>query len=80
MIYTDFESILVLEVNGRQNSDESYTNRHQKHVACSFDYQLVCIDDKFSKPFKSCLGKVTIYKLKRYDDCLIMEELGKFSP
>ena len=80
MIYTDFESILVLEVTGRQNPDESYTNRHQKHVACSFDYQLVCIDDKFSKPFKSCLGKDTIYKLKRYDDCLIMEELGKFSP
>ena len=35
MIYTDFESILVPEDNGKQNPNEPYTNRYQKHVACN---------------------------------------------
>ena len=29
----------------------------EKHVACSYGYKLVCVDDKFSKPFKPYLGK-----------------------
>ena len=41
MIYTDFESIPVPENNGKQSPDESYTNKHQKHVACSYGYKLV---------------------------------------
>ena len=35
MIYADFESILVLEINGKQNLSESYTKKYQKHVAWS---------------------------------------------
>ena len=61
MIYADFESILVLEDNGKQNPNESCTNKHQKHVACSYWYNLVCIDYKFSKPFKSYLGEDAVY-------------------
>ena len=38
----------------------------------------ISIDHKFSTPFKSYLGKDAVYNLKRYDDCLITEELGKF--
>ena len=49
MIYVDFGSILVHEDNGKQNPNESYTNKYQKHVACSYGYKLVCVDDKFSK-------------------------------
>ena len=56
MIYADFESNLVLEDNGNQNPNESYTNKCQKHVACSCGYKLVCVDDKF-KPFKSYSGE-----------------------
>ena len=58
MIFVDFESILVLKSNGKQNANKSYTNKYQKHVACSYSYELVdvliywCVDDKFSKPFK----------------------------
>ena len=52
MIYADFESILVPQDNGKQNPNESYTNKYHKHVACSYGYKLVCVDDKFSKPFK----------------------------
>ena len=51
MIYEDFKSILVPEDNGKQNPNESYTIKYQKHVACSNGYKLVCVDDKFSKPY-----------------------------
>ena len=61
MIYANFESILVPEDNGKQNPNESYTNNYQKYVACSYGYQLVCVDDKFSQPFKSYLGKDAVY-------------------
>ena len=61
MIYVDFESILVPEDNGKQNPNESYTNEYQKHVTCSYGYKLVCVDHKFSKPFKSYLGKDAFY-------------------
>ena len=57
MIYANFESILVPEDNGKQNPNESYTNKYQKHIACSYGCKLVCVDDKFSKPFKSCIGE-----------------------
>ena len=41
MIYADFESILVPEDNGKQNPNESYTNKYQKHVACTYDYKII---------------------------------------
>ena len=57
MIYADFESILVPEDNGKQNPKESYTNKYEKHIACSYSYKLVCVDDKFRQPFKTDLAK-----------------------
>ena len=39
IIYTDFESTLVPENNGKLNPDESYTNKYQKHVACSYGFK-----------------------------------------
>ena len=44
-----FESILVPEDNGKQNPDESYTRKYQKHIACSYGYKLLCVNDNFSK-------------------------------
>ena len=61
MIYANFENILVPEDNGKQNPNESYTNKCQKHVACSYGYKLVCVDDSFSKPFKLYLGEDVVY-------------------
>ena len=61
MIYVDFESILVPEDNGKQNPNEFYMSQYQKHITCSYSYKLVCVDDKFSKPFKSNLGKDAVY-------------------
>ena len=61
MICTNFESVPVPEDNGKQNPNESYTKKYQKHVACSYSYKLVCVDDKFSKPSKSYLGEDVVY-------------------
>ena len=52
-IYTDFESVLVPEEGEKQIQNASYTFKYQKHVACSYGYKLVCVDDKFSKHFRS---------------------------
>ena len=60
-IYPDFESILLPQYNGKQNPNESYTNKYKKHVACIYDCKLVRVDDKFSKPFKSNLGDDDVY-------------------
>ena len=43
------------ENNGKQILEEPYTNKYPKHIACSYDYKLVCVDDKFSKDFKTYL-------------------------
>ena len=56
------ESILVPEYNGKQNLNESYTNRYQKHIPCSYDYKLACVY-KFSNPFNSYLAEDAVYSL-----------------
>ena len=57
MFYKDFESILVLEDNRKQNLNESYTNKYQKHVVCSYGYKIVCVVDKVSNLTISYLGE-----------------------
>ena len=49
------------EDNRKQNSEESYVNKYRKHIACSSDYKLVCVYDKFSTHFKTHLGKAGVY-------------------
>ena len=63
MIYADFENMLLRESNGNQNPNETYTNKYQKHVACSYGYKLVCVDDKFTNPFKSYLDENAVYNV-----------------
>ena len=53
MVCEDFESISVTEDNGKQNPEVSCMNKYQKHVGSNYGYRLVCVDDSFSKPFKS---------------------------
>ena len=50
--------MLVSEHNGKQNSNESYPNKYQKSIACSFVHKLRYVDDKLSKPFKTYLTKM----------------------
>ena len=47
--------------------------KYQKHIACSFGYKLVCVDDTFSKPLKSYLGKDTVCNF-----IIIMVEVNKY--
>ena len=63
MIHADFDSILVPEHNGKQNPHESFTSKYQKHGACGYVSKLMCIDDKFSKPFKWYLGENSVYNV-----------------
>ena len=61
IIYGDFESILVSENNGKQNPEDSYTNKYQEHSAFSYGYKLVYVDDKFSKTLKTNLDEDAVY-------------------
>ena len=70
MIYADFASILAPENNGRQNPNKCFPSKYQKHVACSYGYNLVCVDGKFSKPFKSYIGEDSLYN---FISCMIEE-------
>ena len=56
IIHAYFESILVPENNGMKNPEKSYTNQYQKHITCRYGYKLLCLDNKFNKPFKTYLG------------------------
>ena len=63
MTYADFETVLIPGNNGKQNPGESYLNKYQNHVGCSYDYKLVFVDNQFSKSFKSYLGQDAVHKL-----------------
>ena len=39
IVYAVFEIILVPEHNGKQNLEQYYTNKYQKHIACSYGYK-----------------------------------------
>ena len=57
----DFKNVLILEHDGKRNSKESYMNKYQKHVAFSYGYKLVCVDDKFDKRLMSYLSEDAVY-------------------
>ena len=60
-IYADFECITEKVSTCQQSDKKSYTEKYQKHTACSFGYKVVCYyDQKYS-------GDVVIY---RGEDCI----------
>ena len=44
-----------------------YSNKYQDHVPCSFVYNVVCVDDEFTKP-------ILVFRAKM----LLMNSLRKF--
>ena len=49
--------ILAPGDNGKHNQSEYYAEKYQKRVSSIYSYKLLCVNDKFSKLFKSYLGK-----------------------
>ena len=49
------------EEKGKQNPKEPYTDKYQIYIPCSYGHKLACVDDKFSKLFKTHLGKDPVY-------------------
>ena len=52
----------------------STQTKYHNHISCSFDYKLVCIDDRFSKPILVFRDENAAYKfikaiLKEYEHC-----------
>ena len=38
------------------------TKKYQVHIACSYGYKLICVDDQYSKPYKTYFNKDAIDK------------------
>ena len=73
-IHADFECLLKSCDSGINNDCFSYTSKHQDHIPCSFDYKLVCVDDKFSKDVVLYKGKNAVFNFfqcifKEYEYC-----------
>ena len=41
----------------KDNSDVFYTDKYQGHIACSYVYEVVWIDNRFSKPVQINQGE-----------------------
>ena len=63
-------------ISSKKVSDKngSYTEKYQTHIACSFAYKVVCVDNKFSKDIviyrrKNAANEFIEAVLKEYDYC-----------
>ena len=56
--------------SGVNNDCFSYTSQYQDPVPCSFAYNLVCVNDKYSKDIVLYRGKNAVYKFIR---CIFIE-------
>ena len=61
-------------VRGSHKNNGSYTEKYQDHIPCSFAYNVVCVDNKFSEKVVLYRGKNAVYKfikaiLEEYNYC-----------
>ena len=75
VIYADFGSITE-KISGCQPSDrKSYTEKYQRHTACSFGYKVVChYDKKYSKDVviyrgEDCIGEFMKSMFEEVENC-----------
>ena len=69
-IHADFDCIL----KSVKSNQGFYTEKYQDHIPCSFSYNLVCVDNRFSKPIVVYRGGNAAYIfieaiLKEYEYC-----------
>ena len=60
-IYADFDGILKGVKSSDKNND-SYTEKYQDDIPCSFAYKVVCVDNKFSKKVVLYRGNNAVYR------------------
>ena len=60
IIYTNFKSILKPRTDN--NNDDPNTKNISYHIVSSYDYKLVCVDEQYSRPYRTYLGKDSIDK------------------
>ena len=73
-IYADFECILKKFDGVRGSCDSSRSVKESEHVPCGFGYNVVCVDDTFSKDVvvyrgKDCVSKFISCILDEYECC-----------
>ena len=73
-MYADFECLLKSIDCGFDNECFSYTKKYQDHIPCSFAYEVVSVDNKFSKDVVLYRGKNAVLKFikcvfKEYGFC-----------
>ena len=73
-IYADFECNVNRVRASDRNNNTTYTEKYQVHILCSFAYEFVCVDDRFSKPVVFYRGNNAVYwfietNLREYDYC-----------
>ena len=61
-IYVDFEPALKGVQSNDNDNNFSHTKKYQKHIRCSFAYNVACIDDRFSKLVVLYRGKNAVNK------------------
>ena len=57
-IYADFECNL----KAAKSYEDSYSEKYQDHVPCSFAYKLAFVDDEFTKPIIVFRGENVAYE------------------
>ena len=60
-ICADFECILK-RIRGSHKNNGSYIEKYQDHIPCGFAYNVVCIDNKFSKKVVLYRGQNDVYR------------------
>ena len=59
-IYCDYECTLIGSTDNISFAPN--TKIYKDHIVCSCDFKLVCVDDRYSKPYKTYFGKDAIAK------------------
>ena len=74
-IYANFECILCPPLSKKScDKSNSYTEKYQDHIPCSFAHKVVCVDNEFSKDAVLYKGKNAVNEfikaiLKEQDYC-----------
>ena len=65
-VYADFEcnvqKIKSTEKSSDRRDNTSHTKKYQEHIPCNYAYNVVCVEDKLSKPIFLYRRKNTVSK------------------